>query len=158
MKNLYLIETVDSEKLASALENAWPNFRNSNDSKLKIMVQVNTSKENGNTFFFKWISWIEDIFILVLMKNSVTEKNGCEVEEASSLVKHVLENCKNLEFMGLMTIGQYGYDVLKGPNPDFRSLIECRKNVCHELGLDMKNVQLSMGMSSDFEHAVSIIY
>ncbi|XP_033207667.1 pyridoxal phosphate homeostasis protein [Belonocnema kinseyi] len=128
--NLYLVETVDSEKLASALDNAWPKFRNSSDSKLKIMVQVNTSKEN--------------------------EKNGCEVEEAPSLVKHVLENCKNLEFMGLMTIGQYGYDVLKGPNPDFLSLIECRKNVCHELGLDMKNVELSMGMSSDFEHAIEL--
>ena len=92
------------------------------------------------------------------MKRSVAEKNGCEVEEASTLVKHILENCKNLEFMGLMTIGQYGYDISKGPNPDFFSLIDCRKNVCQQLGLDTKNVELSMGMSSDFEHAVSEIY
>lgn len=41
-----MIETVDSEKIASVLENAWPKFRNC-DSKLKVMVQVNTSKEEG---------------------------------------------------------------------------------------------------------------
>ena len=49
--NLYIVETVDSEKLASTLDNAWPKFRKSDDSKLKIMVQVNTSKEDGNTIF-----------------------------------------------------------------------------------------------------------
>lgn len=83
-----------------------------------------------------------------------TEKSGCKVEDASSLVKYVLENCKYLEFMGLMTIGEYGYDISKGPNPDFLSLVECRKKVCENLGLDQKNVELSMGMSSDYEHAV----
>lgn len=73
-------------------------------------------------------------------------------------MKYVLENCKYLEFVGLMTIGQYGYDLSKGQNPDFLSLVECRKNVCQELGLDQKSVQLSMGMSSDYEHAVRKIY
>lgn len=128
--NLYVVETVDSEKIASALDNAWLKFRESDDSRLKIMVQINTSKEE--------------------------EKNGCEVEEAPSLVKHILENCKNLEFLGLMTIGQYGYDISKGQNPDFLSLIECRRSLCQELGLDQKNVELSMGMSTDYEHAIEL--
>ena len=46
--NLYVIETVDSEKIATALDNAWPKFKKNDNSKLKIMVQVNTSKEKGN--------------------------------------------------------------------------------------------------------------
>lgn len=54
-----------------------------------------------------------------------------------------------------MTIGQYDYDH-KAPNPDFLTLAKCRQEVCEKLSLDIKQVELSMGMSSDFEHAVSI--
>jgi hypothetical protein len=48
-----------------------------------------------------------------------TEKNGCAPEEAIQLVKHILDKCPNLELVGLMTIGKYGYDLSQGPNPDF---------------------------------------
>ncbi|CAD6211966.1 GSCOCG00003924001-RA-CDS [Cotesia congregata] len=128
--NLWVVETVDSNKLATALDIAWPKFRRSDDSKLNIMVQVNTSKEE--------------------------EKSGCEPAEASSLVKHVLENCKNLNFLGIMTIGAYGYDPASGPNPDFLSLRQCREEICKELSLDKEQVELSMGMSTDFEHAIEL--
>ncbi|XP_066586377.1 pyridoxal phosphate homeostasis protein [Prorops nasuta] len=128
--NLYLIETVDSEKIAAALDNAWPKFRKSNDTKLKVMVQVNTSKEE--------------------------EKSGCEINEVSKLVRYVTENCKNLDFLGLMTIGMYGYDTAKGPNPDFIALKKCKDDVCTELNLDTKKVELSMGMSTDYEHAIEV--
>lgn len=57
-----------------------------------------------------------------------------------------------------MTIGQYGYDATQGPNPDFVMLAKCRQEVCEKLNIDVENVELSMGMSTDFEHAVSIIY
>lgn len=48
VKNLFIIETVDSEKLASALDAGWMKLSKNDDSKLKIMVQVNTSNEEGN--------------------------------------------------------------------------------------------------------------
>lgn len=67
----------------------------------------------------------------------------------------MLEKCPNLELLGLMTIGQYGYDVSNGPNPDFLTLKECKTQICEKLDLDSKKVVLSMGMSTDFEHAVS---
>lgn len=73
------------------------------------------------------------------------------------MVEYVLKNCPNLEFVGLMTIGQYDYDMSQGPNPDFLTLAKCRQEVCEKLNLDINNVELSMGMSSDFEHAVSLI-
>lgn len=36
----------------------------------------------------------------------------------------------------------------------FQCLVECRKNVCEKLGLSLEDVELSMGMSNDFEKAV----
>lgn len=65
-----------------------------------------------------------------------------------------MQNCPNLKFIGLMTIGIFGYDITNGPNPDFICLIKCREKVCDELGIDIKDIELSMGMSSDYEHAV----
>jgi hypothetical protein len=48
-----------------------------------------------------------------------TEKNGCAPEDAVRLVKHILDECPNLELVGLMTIGRFGHDLSQGPNPDF---------------------------------------
>lgn len=45
--NLYVIETVDNERIASALNISWVKFQK-NDKKLNVMVQVNTSQEKGN--------------------------------------------------------------------------------------------------------------
>jgi len=128
--NLYLIETIDSEKIATAVDNAWAKMGKDEDKKLNIMVQVNTSKED--------------------------EKNGCAIEEAPTLVRHVINNCKSLEFMGLMTIGAYGFDISAGPNPDFIALKKCREDVCKTLELSPENVEISMGMSSDYEHAIEV--
>lgn len=56
--------------------------------------------------------------------------------------------------MGLMTIGMFGYNIANGPNPDFVCLINCRKKISDKLGINIKNIELSMGMSNDYEHAV----
>ncbi|XP_059488824.1 pyridoxal phosphate homeostasis protein [Neocloeon triangulifer] len=125
--NLYMVETIDSAKLASALHEAWGKF---GKEPIKIMVQVNTSAE--------------------------AEKGGLKPEETPDVVSHVLEKCPNLKFAGLMTIGQYGYDISLGPNPDFQVLTKCRLDVCQKLGLKSDEVELSMGMSDDFEHAIEV--
>jgi len=46
--NLYIKKTITNDKLANALNNSWPKFRKSDDSKLNVMVQINTSQEKGN--------------------------------------------------------------------------------------------------------------
>lgn len=33
-------------------------------------------------------------------------------------------------------------------------LIQCQKDVCEKLQLSLERIELSMGMSNDFEHAV----
>ncbi|OWR42185.1 proline synthetase co-transcribed bacterial protein [Danaus plexippus plexippus] len=126
---LYMVETVHSQKLADNLNKQWPKYMKA-DEKLKVMVQVNTSGEDV--------------------------KSGVEPAQAVSLVEHVIKNCENLDFKGLMTIGQYDYDITKGPNPDFLTLASCRNEVCEKLRLNIKDVELSMGMSSDFEHAIEL--
>lgn len=51
LPNLYIIETVDSQKLATLLNKNWPKF-GPPDSKLRIMLQVNTSAEDGESSYF----------------------------------------------------------------------------------------------------------
>lgn len=48
----------------------------------------------------------------------------------------------------------FGYNIMNGPNPDFICLIKCREKISDELGIDINNIELSMGMSNDYEHAV----
>jgi hypothetical protein len=54
---------------------------------------------------------------------------------AISCAGHIVDNCPNLEFIGLMTIGELGHSLASaqriaeagGPNPDFLKLVDCRK-------------------------------
>jgi uncharacterized pyridoxal phosphate-containing UPF0001 family protein len=85
----------------------------------------------------------------------ILAKSGCKINNISSIVKYIIDTCPNLQFLGLMTIGKYGYNVSNGPNPDFVTLKECKNKICNEFNIESKDVKLSMGMSSDFEQAVS---
>lgn len=124
--NLFMVETVDSLKLATALNKACQK----RETPLSVMVQINTSAE--------------------------VAKNGCPPDQANEIVRNIREHCPNLKFEGLMTIGSFNHDLSKGPNPDFQKLIECRKNICEEFQLNPENLHLSMGMSNDFEHAIEV--
>jgi len=52
----------------------------------------------------------------------VTDKHGCEPSEVVSIVSHIFETCKHLEFVGLMTIGAFDYEPSHCGeiNPDFQ--------------------------------------
>lgn len=76
--NLYMVESIDRDKIAHALDKAVANV--GRKSPLKVLVQVNTSGEDS--------------------------KSGCEPDETVNLVKTV-QGCENLEFSGLMTIGAF---------------------------------------------------
>jgi len=79
VKGLYMVESVDSQKLATQLDKACEAAKR---DVLQVMVQVNTSLEES--------------------------KGGCEDTEAASVAKHIVDKCKNLKFTGLMTIGKLG--------------------------------------------------
>ncbi|CAF90890.1 unnamed protein product, partial [Tetraodon nigroviridis] len=128
--NLHLVETVDSVKLADKVNSSWQRIRGASPQRLKVMVQVNTSGEQS--------------------------KHGLPPEETVDAVRHILSHCPALHFSGLMTIGRYGYDLSLGPNPDFQMLLSHRQEVCEALKIPQEEVELSMGMSTDFEHAIEV--
>eukprot|EP00879_Flechtneria_rotunda_P004627 GHRR01004884.1.p1 GENE.GHRR01004884.1~~GHRR01004884.1.p1 ORF type:complete len:214 (+),score=52.73 GHRR01004884.1:317-958(+) len=95
--------------------------------KLSVMLQVNTSGEET--------------------------KYGCEPSECMQLAKHIANNCRALHLAGLMTIGMPDYS----SRPEcFLCLAECRDNVAQALGLNPQDLELSMGMSGDFEQAIQM--
>ncbi|XP_018857393.2 pyridoxal phosphate homeostasis protein-like [Juglans regia] len=94
---------------------------------LKVLVQVNTSGE--------------------------TSKFGVEPSGCVELVKHVSLSCPNLEFCGLMTIGMLDYS---STPENFKTLSNCRTEVCKALDIPEEQCELSMGMSADFEQAIEM--
>jgi|TARA_B110000091_G_C13665752_1_gene411616 uncharacterized pyridoxal phosphate-containing UPF0001 family protein len=60
--------------------------------------------------------------------------------------------CPHLSFRGLMTIGKYGGDATL----DFQALVSCREDVATALEVNVEELELSMGMSSDYDLAISL--
>ncbi|OON21549.1 pyridoxal phosphate enzyme, YggS family [Opisthorchis viverrini] len=123
--NLHMIQTIDSAKHALALDVAWQSICS---NPLSVMLQVNTSGEE--------------------------QKSGVEPSQLLELYKTVNATCPHLTIVGIMCIGRYGHDHTVAPNPDFLELVACRQLLCDNLGLKPEDIELSMGMSADFEHAL----
>ena len=124
--NLSMIETVDSVKLCDKLRN---DYHFTLQNRLKVLVQVNSSDEE--------------------------QKSGMQPEKVVSLVDYIINKCPNLDFRGLMTIGSYSHDYELGENPDFLVLLSCRDTVCKHLGWTLDQMEVSMGMSNDYMHAIA---
>ncbi|KAG0636581.1 hypothetical protein HOY80DRAFT_976998 [Tuber brumale] len=131
--NLWAVESVDTIKKANALEKGRAALLSTSPStpKLRVYVQVNTSGEES--------------------------KSGCQPTTTPALAKHILEECEHLTLQGLMTIGaiarSHESDI---PNEDFLMLKRVRDEVAQEVGMRPEELELSMGMSEDFEQAVSL--
>jgi len=126
--NLVMIETVTSSKLATKINN-----QAKEKSNIGVLVQVNTSGE--------------------------ANKNGLEPSEVLETVKFIIDKCPNLKFSGLMTIGNLGNSLAaskEGANPDFETLVNVRKSVSEALNISEFEMELSMGMSNDFEEAIKM--
>jgi len=124
---LFMIETVNSTKLADMLNKC---VGQEGKTDVKVLVQVNTSGES--------------------------QKSGEDAEGTVALCRHITTNCQNLKLTGLMTIGAFDHDLASGPNPDFQCLLATRQRVCDALSLTLNDLELSMGMSNDFEHAIEV--
>eukprot|EP00241_Pyramimonas_parkeae_P011121 CAMPEP_0114238772 /NCGR_PEP_ID=MMETSP0058-20121206/8099_1 /TAXON_ID=36894 /ORGANISM="Pyramimonas parkeae, CCMP726" /LENGTH=236 /DNA_ID=CAMNT_0001350897 /DNA_START=119 /DNA_END=829 /DNA_ORIENTATION=+ len=124
--NLHMLETIDTVKLANMLDKAVEGA--GWERQLNVLVQVNTSGEES--------------------------KFGvCPGEEVLSLCRHVHAECAHLRFNGLMTIGMPDYT---SRPENFECLAKCRAEVAADLGLEVEELELSMGMSGDFENAIEM--
>jgi pyridoxal phosphate enzyme (YggS family) len=133
--NLWAVESVDSVKLAQLLEKAAAARGQSGGGEggeggkggelppLHVYVQVNTSGEE--------------------------QKGGVAPGESEALVRFIVEQCPHLRVLGLMTIGKLG----EVASEYFDRLVSEREAVAQALGVEPASLELSMGMSSDFELA-----
>jgi len=132
--NLWCVSSVDSVKKADQLEKGRAALAEKEGvrEKLRIKVQVNTSGEES--------------------------KSGTAPGEATfKLCKHITTSCSHLQLSGLMTIGAIARSQETTPeneNDDFICLREMRDKVAQELGMEKEELELSMGMSGDFEGAI----
>lgn len=132
--NLWCVSSVDSEKKANELEKGRKALleKEQDAEKLRIKVQVNTSGEDS--------------------------KSGVEPADTITLCRHIVDKCPHLQLTGLMTIGAIARSKETTPeneNEDFVALRETRDRVVKELGWEESKLELSMGMSADFEGAIS---
>lgn len=86
-------------------------------------------------------------------------KSGVEPGKvAVELCRHVKESCPHLRLQGLMTIGAIARSEASGKgkeNEDFEKLREVKEEVAKALNLGENGLELSMGMSGDFEAAIA---
>ncbi|KAF5221548.1 putative alanine racemase [Trypanosoma cruzi] len=123
---LYLVQTVDSEKLATKLNNGCVTYRGGRS--LNVYIQVNTSGEESK---------------------SGTEPGNPTVE----LAQYIQEHCKHLNVAGVMTIGMPDYT---SRPENFECLLQVREAVARALSLPADSLALSMGMTGDFENAIKM--
>ncbi|KAL7276665.1 hypothetical protein RUND412_000325 [Rhizina undulata] len=131
--NLWAVESVDAVRKADALEKgrAALKERVPETENVRIFVQVNTSGEDS--------------------------KSGVPPSDALPLATHILKNCPHLTLTGLMTIGAIARSRESSiPNEDFLLLKQTRGEVAEGLGIEKEQLELSMGMSEDFEAAIGI--
>ncbi|PAA94604.1 hypothetical protein BOX15_Mlig010458g3, partial [Macrostomum lignano] len=86
------------------------------------------------------------------------QKYGCQPNQVVGLAGHLLENCPAISLAGLMTIGslEASHQAEDG-NADFERLVLCRRELTAALKLGgEEQLELSMGMSSDFELAIKM--
>ncbi|KAL4803942.1 hypothetical protein BDV18DRAFT_143512 [Aspergillus unguis] len=133
---LWAVESVDSEKKASLLDKGWGERKAdmAGEERLRVFVQVNTSGEEN--------------------KSGIDPNTG-----VIGLCRFIREKCPRLRLQGLMTIGAIARSKAtteENVNEDFVCLKEARDRVVAELGLQQEGLELSMGMSEDFEGAIAL--
>lgn len=134
--NLFAVSSVDTLKQVNLLNKTRGELIAATPSvpKLNVHVQVNTSGE--------------------------ASKSGCTPgADTVSLCRSIVDDCPHLHLLGLMTIGAIARSVAttaENDNDDFLALREQRDLVAKELGITDRELELSMGMSEDFEGAIAM--
>ncbi|KAI9225480.1 MAG: hypothetical protein DHS80DRAFT_26153 [Piptocephalis tieghemiana] len=128
LPGLWAVETVDGAKKASLLSQ----YRSPDHPPLRVFLQVNTSEEEAKSGILP----------------------GSDGQEIIDLAKHVRDHCPRLLLAGIMTIGALDRSLKQGEeNPDFSRLVTCRSQLAKALGGGGHELELSMGMSSDYLQA-----
>ena len=94
-----------------------------------------------------------------------TESSASSSSELVEVAKHILMECRDtIQLKGLMTIGSWDHSTTESEvNPDFETLRVTRATLVKRLRedgvageLEEEGLELSMGMSNDFEKAIEM--
>ena len=127
LPKLKCVETVASMKLANKLNNAVDSLEDYEGSE--------DDKKLG-------------IYLQVNTSGEESKSGLAPGSELVELAKDIAANCPRLSIDGLMTIGA------PGDLSCFDALVKCREEVAEALGVEVDSLDLSMGMSGDYEHAI----
>jgi PLP dependent protein len=134
-----VVETVSSIKIANKLDLAMTNLWQEQEQEQESSTTTITTTTRHPP--------VLSVFVQVNTSGEDT-KSGVTPEQAIDLCRHIVQKCPHLSFMGLMTIGA------RGDASDFQSLVQCRLSVAHALQVDPSSIELSMGMSDDYQEAI----
>jgi PLP dependent protein len=145
IENLWAVESVDTTKKADALEKGRKALRDR-------LQQDNKKREKGES------EDVGPLRVYVQVNTSGEEsKSGVEPSDASQLARYIVDDCPNLKLQGLMTIGAIARSQAAAEgeeNEDFVTLKNVRRRVTEDLGWGEDKLELSMGMSADYEDAI----
>ncbi|KAL4461043.1 hypothetical protein ABPG74_016515 [Tetrahymena malaccensis] len=134
--NLYMLETIDSIKQGKRLIILNQQFF---ITLIRLATKVNKECQKLS----------KKLKVLIQVKTSTEDtKSGVSAEDVPALVEFIMTQCPNLEFSGLMTIGY------EGDENAFIQLYDLKIQICEKFKLNKDEIELSMGMSQDFEKAI----
>eukprot|EP00525_Craspedostauros_australis_P001042 CAMPEP_0198122798 /NCGR_PEP_ID=MMETSP1442-20131203/35849_1 /TAXON_ID= /ORGANISM="Craspedostauros australis, Strain CCMP3328" /LENGTH=247 /DNA_ID=CAMNT_0043781885 /DNA_START=266 /DNA_END=1009 /DNA_ORIENTATION=+ len=115
---------------------------------IETVSTLKVAKKLDNAMSANFDGQVLSIFVQINTSGEES-KSGVQPNEAAALCKQIVDECEHLELKGVMTIGAPGdVDCLE-------SLVACRDDVAAELGIDKDTLEVSMGMSGDFEVAIA---
>lgn len=129
LEQLHCVETVATLKLAKKLNKAVLDLKSEDGSSENKKQKLN-------------------IYLQVNTSGEESKSGLKPGDELTTLASSIIEECDQLNISGLMTIGA------PGDMTCFDTLVGCRNKLAEDLGLKEDDLDLSMGMSSDFEEAI----
>ncbi|KAI1657503.1 alanine racemase [Daldinia decipiens] len=155
--NLFSVSSIDTEKKAQLLDKYRGEYLSSLSSSPSSSLSPSTTTTTTTTTAPPTpLPGKINIHIQVNTSGEPT-KSGCAPGPATLSLCRAVAALPNLHLLGLMTIGAIARSVATTPdteNEDFERLREQRDSVAAELGLAPEDLELSMGMSEDYEGAI----
>ncbi|EXJ96228.1 YggS family pyridoxal phosphate enzyme [Capronia coronata CBS 617.96] len=153
VESLWAVESVDSQDpSSSSSSSSKPEPESESESEsvlhpdpLRVFIQVNTSGEDSKSG------------VSPIIDSSSSETQPDTTSELINLATHIRSSCPNLHLQGLMTIGAIARSkatTAETENEDFICLRDTRDRLARALGVEPAELELSMGMSEDFEGAI----
>ena len=118
--------------------NAIPNLVIESVDSVKIAREINKHASNRN----KTKVYIE------INIGETESKTGADIELLNEIADEIVNNCKNLELIGIMSLGNVG------SKAEFEKMLQLKEKLCEKYKFDKNKFIASFGTSQDFNEAI----